>query len=729
MNEESDRHIGQTILIFILGLVVLFVVIGFGVFFSAVRDGTINFSLSAQLPPDYNAPYSFGEALEIAQELNTEESEVESIELLEMEGLPVYVVVFVDGSQIIVEADSGDVQSFIDAESNDALADRSDPEQLASTESAISALIDIAPSPDNQRPCDNVNSNNVINGSSQNDVFDCSNVRADIEFNGFAGDDEIFIRSGMSGALRGDVGTNVGGDDKIVLYPDASAEIIIGDNLPATATKFGNDDLIIQGFVANGVFGDSGKSEAIGGDDRIIISGEVVGLAEDNAGGNAVVGDGNWGLGGKDRIILEEGSKVTGDVKGDGSGGEGDGNADYLRVAGEVNGVIGGDVVFGNGGEDVVEIAETAVVGFVKGDAADKNGANDILRIHGRTTLVQGDDTFIDGADDRIFIAKTGLIERRDPGNTLQGSLAGDAAYRDGGDDLINIHGTIEQSVAGDGVNRHGGNDSITIYDGSRIGGALVGDGSFPGQDYSGGRGGEDKIRVLPGSILASNVSGDSAETAGADDTIFIGGEVKGHVNGDVVRRGNGGNDSIHVGAKGLIHKDIRGDSADRSGGVDSITIWGEVRGGVYGDYVTNGSGKADFIQIGSTSTVKQVYGDYALKASGADDVIIIQGTVLGNVMGDYVGKAAGADRITISGTVKGAVYPDGTASSSGADGDFIEVLPNGRVGGNISLKDGGVDELVVWGVVEGNVFCDKGDTLTFKEGGRVLGEIGANCQ
>jgi hypothetical protein len=553
------------------------------------------------------------------------------------------------------------------------------------------------------------NANGVIFGTDLADEIILNNPTLSetegMSVNALGGDDVITVNAGLAGSIRGDVGVLVGGNDTITLASGATAHQIKGDNLSLDATAYGNDTLIVAGTVIDGIFGDTGQSTAVGGMDKIVIqNGATVQgvfkksidvLGNEVVGANALIGDGSSGTGGNDEIIVEFGATIIGDLKGDGTIGETNGGDDVITIGGlmgttmfegsERRGVVAGDAVRDSGGNDTITVTETGVVGFLKGDAADIDGGDDTIVISGRATLIQGDDTFQDGGNDTIIVTAEGIIEKRDPNSSVEGTVAGDASHRDGGDDIILIHGKVDVGVVGDGVRRNGGNDAITIFDGAFVGAQVAGDGTTAENDIPGEFGGDDVIRALKGSYIVGPISGDSGVTkAGGNDNIFTGGEVETSVIGDTIPFGRGGNDIIVIGQSAKVGGNIIGDKVSGgNGGTDIIDISGIVLGSIEGDNVEEGSGGPDTIFVrkrtdGANSVGGSIFGDLAPSGNGGNDRIVVQGIVNGNIFGDSVGLQSGEDMIQVSGTVNGQILADDlTSTSSRADDTLLDLAKN----------------------------------------------------
>jgi hypothetical protein len=272
----------------------------------------------------------------------------------------------------------------------------------------------------------------------------------------------------------------------------------------------------------------------------------------------------------------------------------------------------------------------------------------------------ENSDTQLDGGfGDDTLVVEEGVTVEWVEGDGADDDRGGDfAGEGDGDDDTIIMNGTTE-GISGDYVDGNGGDDTI-----------IVGAAGFVDGDKGGG------------------VVGDDASGDGGNDTIIIDGIVIGEVAGDYAG-GTGGDDTIEV--NGLVFGFIAGDDTGDAGGDDTITINGGLFGDVVGDY-SEYQGGNDTIIIGSTGGVfGSVIGDdvgggecaqacVIASGDGGDDVIIVDGIVFGDVVGDYVAGAGGNDTITVNGYVGGSIYGDEAYWFDGND----TITINGDVNGDV---------------------------------------------
>lgn len=248
------------------------------------------------------------------------------------------------------------------------------------------------------------------------------------------------------------------------------------------------------------------------------------------------------------------------------------GGIDKITVYGVVRNEVSGDYLWqANGGADTINVYSTGNAYAVSGDtifaAVDNHtgdGGADVIRISGRSHIIRGDNVPGSGGADKITI---------DRGGVVASGVIGDVAQLNGGNDEINIYGTVTgvtvegefypATVSGDQALGQGGADRISIN-------GLV-DGNVYGDEWV-MNGGKDTITVR--GTVTGNVEGDYQGTLGGDDTINVYGTVGGSVTGDTAV--NGGNDRITIG--GTVGGDVRGDAlydASGIGGNDQIILQG----------------------------------------------------------------------------------------------------------------------------------------------------------
>jgi hypothetical protein len=283
------------------------------------------------------------------------------------------------------------------------------------------------------------------------------------------------------------------------------------------------------------------------------------------------------------------------------------GGIDKITVYGIVTNEVSGDYLWqANGGADTINVYTSGNAYAISGDtifaAVDNHtgdGGADVIRISGKSHIIRGDNVPGNGGADKITV---------DRGGVVASGVIGDVAQLNGGNDEINIYGTVTGvtvegefypgTVSGDQALGQGGADRISIN-------GLV-DGNVYGDEWV-LNGGRDTITVR-GTVTGS-VDGDFQGTKGGDDTINVYGTVGGTVSGDTAV--NGGNDRIIVG--GSVGGDVRGDALYGTGigGNDQITLQGSAN--VAG--VIDGEGGRDILTFKLTGDAA---GDAAIAAAVA---------------------------------------------------------------------------------------------------------------
>ena len=197
--------------------------------------------------------------------------------------------------------------------------------------------------------------------------------------------------------------------------------------------------------------------------------------------------------------------------------------------------------------------------------------------------------------------------------------------------DRITVHGTANRifgdNIAVDLGTDFGGDDEIDIY--GTINQNVIGDGLFPNTNQI-DIGGADVITVHQGGVVKDSIYGDylnsaNDNSAGHADTILIAGKVEDHIYGDYMAAGSGGADTIIVkwggvvGQSGVntnVYGDFRSSSIhETTGGNDHFIINGHLHGSIYGDYVRDRGGADDIIigSLGSLTTTSSVIMRYRM--------------------------------------------------------------------------------------------------------------------
>jgi Ca2+-binding RTX toxin-like protein len=408
---------------------------------------------------------------------------------------------------------------------------------------------------------------------------------------------------------------------------------------PNEITGTEGDDIIIPGFVSDGVSGEPSNEtddiiDALGGDD--LVSG---------GGGQDTIEGG----GGNDTLIGGDGDDTLLDSE--------FGNDNLVGGAGNdtLDGGKGDDTLSGGGGNDTL-------IGGIGLDVLRGGDDNDILSGGDGADVLQGD-----AGDDSLTGGEGGdLLEGGDGDDTLAGEIGHDTLDGGAGNDTLSGANGVDIYVfVGDN-----GQDSITDYG---VGGDLI-DLSAYGllglDDFVIEQ--QDADTVIYGYDNVDNAKTDNTITlenvnasdlgpenfildpnanviVGTDDADNITGtdgpDVIKALNGDDILNGGGGNDILDGNLamdtiNGGAGNDILagGDAEDNlNGGEDDDTLRGEA-----GADTLDGGGGEDILDGGA--------GDDTLTGGGGDDAHVFSGDNGADTITDFAAAAVGgADRIDLS--------------------------------------------------------------------------------
>ena len=457
----------------------------------------------------------------------------------------------------------------------------------------------------------------------------------------------------------------------------------------------------------------------------------------------------------------------------------GAGGADTLR------GGSGADLLVGNSGEDTLEGGDgnDRLLGGSSTDWLDGGSGDDLVNGQGgqRDSLIGGDgddtldggagidwvvgpgggdwvlaDTVLTGAGTDVLLSvERGELAGDEQANTIDASgFSGNVTIRGGGGDdtlvggsgfdMLNGQGGNDSLVAGDGDDRlYGGSGNDWLEGGSgddRIKGnggnldTLVG-GLGDDELIGGGGTGDVAWETLDGDLVLvdGQLSGVGTDTLSTVETVELVGGAGNNVldasgySGDVILRGEGGDDTLLAGAgSDLLDGGDGNDQLEAGAGADVV------RGGDGTDSLDGGAGndllqgQGDEDRLGGGSgddTLQGGDGDDLLAESANVDFVLTVATLPGLGSDTFsaiegVELTGGDDGNSIDAT--SAVVPVTLIGGAGADtlrgGAAADVL-NGSAG-NDSAVGGDGDDTLLGGIGDDSLAGELGDDVLLGQGG-----------
>lgn len=447
------------------------------------------------------------------------------------------------------------------------------------------------------------------------------------------------VQNGASIVLSGE--ESVGGDRlEIGLQANSTSsntinDVMTGGTIDARTSSANNTIILHKNMTGGSIFGGSGA-------DIINVAGTLTNGSIDAGGGNDLIAikesvSGATLAGGAGTDFIAIGGDATSSSI---DGGEGD---DFLLVQGNVT----NSTISSGSGMNLI-----GITGTVSNSRIDGGEGKDVIFIEGTSTTNSGLILSSGGGDDEINIA---------------GSITGSTIDGGAGNDNIVIGGTVSNSTIIGGA----GNDSISVN--SMQSGTLIEGGA-----------GEDRITItsgMSGGTLSSGSGNDSINIGGTlsggvvkadegDDTISMGNMTAGTVSGGT------GNDSITLDT--LSGGTVYADAIDVHGtGKNTISIQDMSNGNVYAGYgdstlsiTGNMSNGTIYLEGGNNNITIGTISDGTINLAGESNILNIT-----TMSGGTINGSAGRDIVTIS-TMSGGTLNLG----AGLDEVTINAMSNATV-------------------------------------------------